>query len=120
MAKVNIAGLDKANVLAALYNNSRPQGFGALRAKAGDMTVDEARTYLETGDDHAQDFELVRESRAKYDERLYFDYLNGRVLKVDIGGDEFDSWGYDRDLGQGLAERVITRLRETGEISKIS
>lgn len=42
---------------------------------------------------------------------LYFDYFVGRVLKVDLSGDEFDPWGYDRDNGAGAAQAVIDRLK---------
>jgi hypothetical protein len=33
-------------------------------------------------------------------------------MKVHIGGDEFDPWGYDRDNGDGAAQRVIDTLRD--------
>lgn len=36
---LNIKGLDKAEVLKALYNNSRVQGMGFLQAMAGEMTT---------------------------------------------------------------------------------
>ncbi len=41
----------------------------------------------------------------------YFDYLAGRVMKIDLSGDELDPRLYDRDLGQGAAERTIDALR---------
>jgi hypothetical protein len=40
-----------------------------------------------------------------------FDYLKGRVMKVNLSGDEFDPWLYDRDNGQGAAERAIASIR---------
>jgi hypothetical protein len=95
---ISINGLDKAAVLAALYNSSRPQGLGFLRATPGDMTRDEARQVIIDGDDHGH-------------RDLYFDYVKGRVLKVDLGGDTFDPCLYDRDNGEGAAERVIETLR---------
>lgn len=42
---------------------------------------------------------------------LYFDYLYGRVMKVNITHDEFDPWLYDRDNGNGAAQRAIDNLR---------
>ena len=87
---INLAGLDKAAVLAALYNASRPLGMGFLRYDPADMTVEEARELLK-----------------KYS---YFDYLKGRVMKVDLLGDSFDPWLYDRDNGKGAAMRVISAL----------
>jgi hypothetical protein len=31
----------------------------------------------------------------------YFDYLKGRVMKIDLSGEMMDTWLYDRDNGQG-------------------
>jgi hypothetical protein len=44
-------------------------------------------------------------------EQVYFDYLRGRVMKVDLSKDAFDPWLYDRDNGAGAAERAVSRLR---------
>lgn len=100
---IDISGLDKGAVLAALYNASQPMGLGHLRARSADMTVEEAWTYLIAGDDLNRDMpQLPRR-------RTYFDYLNGRVMKVDLGGDELDPWGYDRDNGDGAAWRALVK-----------
>jgi hypothetical protein len=32
-------------------------------------------------------------------------------MKVDLSGDAFDAWLYDRDNGQGAAREVIANLR---------
>lgn len=88
---INIAGMDKATILAALYNNAGPQGRGYLVAQQGDMTIEQARALLERG--------------------TSFDYIQGRVLKVRLSGDTFDPWLYDRDNGEGKAARVIDALR---------
>lgn len=89
---INIKGLDKAEVLKELYNNSRVQGLGFLQATGRDMTTEEARELLK--------------------EQTYFDYLYGKVMKVDLKSDEcFEEFLYDRDNGEGSAERVINRLR---------
>jgi hypothetical protein len=88
---MNIKGISKAKILAALYNASRPQGMGFLQAKQGDMSEVEAQKLLDAG-------------------HTYFDYLHGRVMKIDLsGGDELDTWLYDRDNGRGAAEDAITR-----------
>jgi hypothetical protein len=42
--------------------------------------------------------------------RIYFDYFNGKVMKVDIANDEFDPYLYDRDNGPGAAQYAIDRL----------
>jgi hypothetical protein len=90
---IDIAGLDKADVLAALYNASKQQGMGFVHARgASSMTVEEAQ----------QELDNRREP--------CFDYLHGRVMKVDLSDNHLDEWGYDRDNGQGAAERAIAPL----------
>ncbi|MCL4379632.1 hypothetical protein M1589_03755 [Candidatus Marsarchaeota archaeon] len=95
---VSIEGLDKAAVLAALYNGARAQGLGFLHYNPKPMTVEEAKGILEA--------------------QTNFDYLNGRVLKVDLsdkGGTactSFNPWAYDRDNGEGAAAEAIQALRD--------
>lgn len=93
--RVDIQDLNKADVLAGLYNNARSQGMGIQQYDPSPMSRDEARAILE--------------SRGA----AYFDYLKGRVMKVDLAGDSFDPWGYDRDNGPGKAQRVVTSIRES-------
>jgi len=38
---------------------------------------------------------------------MYFDYLRGRVMKIDLSKDYLDTSSYDRDNGQGAAEYAI-------------
>lgn len=107
---VSIAGLNKAAVLAALYNASAPTGMGrmwAIRAPAT-MTVADAQAIIEgRGDD-----EEVMFGNATASPYLTFDYLHGRPLKIDLRGDAFDPWGFDRDNGvPGTAAAIIARLR---------
>jgi hypothetical protein len=88
---IKIEGLDKAAVLAALYNASRQQGMGFMHARgASGMTIEEARKELEG--------------------TTYFDYLHGRVMKIDLSGDDMDEWLYDRDNGQGAAYAALKPL----------
>lgn len=101
---ISIAGLDKAKVLAALYNRAKPQGLGHLHYTPEPMTVEEARVLLT---EHAGDD----------DRGAYFDYLIGRVMKVRIGGDELDPRLYDRDNGAGAAAAAIDAIREPGPTS---
>lgn len=89
---MNIANYDKAEVLAALYNNAKVQGLGFLQAESGDMTKDEAAKILEESHDK------------------YFDYLKGRVMKISLAKDEVETWLYNRDNGNYAAERVIGAL----------
>ncbi len=89
---MNITGLNKAEVLAALYNNARTQGMGVLHYQPGDMSIDEAQKFLDDG-------------------VTYFDYVKGRVMKVDLGVEELDTFLYNRDNGDGAAERVLEGMK---------
>ena len=91
---INISGLNKAEVLKTLYDNSHVQGLGILQTVPdGYVTVEHCQMLLET---------------TGYP---YFDYLYGRVLKVDLSDDSFDERLYDRDCGPGAARRAIEKLR---------
>ena len=92
---VSIQGLDKAEVLKALHDNSKAQGMGFLHFEKEGLSVDQCRELLEETTD--------------------FDYLQGRVMKVNLSGDSFDAWGYDRDNGEGAAEKAIAHLRESAK-----
>ena len=49
------------------------------------------------------------------EKQTYFDYLYGRVLKVDLSGDGFDERLYDRDCGEGAAQRAVDSIRAERE-----
>lgn len=88
---INIKGMNKANVLQALFNHSKQQGLGVLdESGRKSMSIDDAKSIVE--------------------QSLRFDYLRGRVLKVDISGDQFNEWCYDRDNGQGAALQAIESI----------
>lgn len=93
MGTIDLKGLDKAAVLAALYNASKPQGMGFLHYDPTPMTVEQAQELLERTTD--------------------FDYLMGRVMKINLGGDTLNTWGYDRDNGEGAAAKAIESLQAT-------
>ena len=90
---VNIKGLDKAKVLKALYDNSKIKGMGFLQAvPEGTVTVEHCRELLK--------------------KHTYFDYLYGKVMKVDLSNDdEFREYLYDRDNGDGAAQRAINSIK---------
>lgn len=94
---INISGMNKAEVLAKLYNASQPLGMGILQFTPEDMTVAEAQAIIDAG---TTDVFHARNC-------LYFDYLKGRVMKVDLSGDQFDPALYDRDNGRGAAALAI-------------
>ena len=91
---IDITGLDKAVILAALYNAAKPQGLGVLHYTPDDMTRAEAAKIV-----------------ANTELQLYFDYIKGRVLKVNLSGDTLNPNAYDRDNGAGAAARVLALLR---------
>ena len=51
----------------------------------------------------------------------YFDYLKGRVMKVDLSEDDgFEEWLYDRDNGEGAAQSALDNyLLEKNNINNI-
>jgi len=85
---ISLKDKNKAEILAKLYNASHPQGLGFLHADSNAMTIEEAQALLDSG-------------------QTYFDYLKGRVMKIDLGGVELDPRLYDRDNGQGAAVAAI-------------
>lgn len=89
--EIQIGNLHKGEVLAALYNASKLQGRGFLQSDSALMTKDEADTIL----CHTRDFQ----------------YIRGRVLKVNLSSNSFDPCLYDRDNGEGAAERAISQLQ---------
>jgi len=88
--KINLEGVDKAEVLASLYNRSKPLGMGFFHAVDGNMDAAEARDLLS--------------------KETYFDYLKGRVMKVSFRKDVLDTRLYDRDNGNGAAYKAIAHL----------
>lgn len=100
---VSIKGLNKAALLAAFYNASRPMGMGFLQAREGDMTLEYAQKLIDGQD--TGDYPGGRR------ETLYFDYVHGRPLKIDLKDDEMSVWGFDRDHGEGATERIVNKIR---------
>lgn len=101
---INIKGLDKAAVLCALFNGAKQIGAGAIFHPEGakPMTSDSAKEFILLGDDSTRQFGKEPE--------LYFDYLLGRPLKVDLSQDDLYIDLYDRDNGQGAALRALQPL----------
>lgn len=96
MTVIDISGLDKAEVLAALYNGSKQLGLGFLHQQGADaLSVERAREELKSSH--------------------YFDYLHGRVMKILLSGDELETALYNRDNGANSAERIIEKLRQESE-----
>ena len=87
MNTINIKGMDKAEVLIKLYNASKPQGMGFLMPWQNELTKEQAIKLLSEG--------------------TYFDYLYGRVLKINLSGDTLNTVLYDRDNGPGAAAKAL-------------
>jgi hypothetical protein len=100
MDAIDITGLDKAAVLAALYNASQPLGMGFLNPLAREaLTIEGAREIL---------------ADCEKDGDYYFDYLQGRVMKIDLKDDnEVLVRMYDHDNGTGAAARAVEALRSS-------
>ena len=96
---VDITGLSKAAVLAAMFNASRPQGMGFISSLSGPESLD---------------IEAAEKEIAKTLDFVYldFDYVFGRPLKLNLTEDSFDPRGFDRDNGgSGSAQKIVDRLR---------
>lgn len=87
---IDIAALNQAEVLAALYNHSKAQGLGFLQYDPTPMTPEEAARLLE--------------------HETSFDYVKGRVLKIDLSTSDLDERLYDRDNGEAAARRALAPL----------
>lgn len=103
---MDISGLDKAAVLAALYNRARPVGAGFFEYRFAPMTVEVAQQLLNSG-------------------QTYFDFLNGRGMKIDLSGelwgdDEVGVLSYNGYNGDNAAEKAVAELVETGDVNPVS
>ncbi|MFE4653561.1 hypothetical protein [Streptomyces sp. NPDC056707] len=93
---IDLSGLSKAHVLTALYNNAAlPPTHTVPNPRTGPMTVPEAELWMRRQDGR-------------------FDYVEDRLLRVDLSHSEFSPRGYDQANGLGLAQQVIDHLRTTG------
>lgn len=109
MVAIYIAGIPKAELLAALVNGTRPLGMGVLQ-DIGPMTVERAQARIDALQSHDSPQVSAMQSMSGGG-RLCFDYVEGRPVKSEIGGDMFDPHLYDRDAGEGAAEQVVAKLR---------
>lgn len=94
---IDIKGLNRAEVLAALYNEASPGGaqrMSWMQWQPGNMTVAEAESHLASilADD-------------------WIDYLGGRALKIKFEGDQLEDRLYDREYGDAKAHWVVMKLR---------
>jgi len=90
---MDITGINKAEILQALYNGSKVIGMGIFQATDREVTKEIAQN-------------LLNERPSKS-----FDYLYGKVMKIDLSSDNLDTFLYNRDIGEGAAERIINAIR---------
>ena len=105
---INVAGIDRAELLAALHNGTKVLGMGRFQALGRDITVSEAREAL--NNEGTPDYPMRRFKPGEFD----FDYFYGKPLKVRVVGDLLYGAGrYDRDApgGEGSCQKIIDSLR---------
>jgi len=109
--EIDISSLKTADVLAALYNAARCGGgpFAPRQYTPEDMTLEAAQSLINEIRD------TTRGEASRQRSVLYFDYLRGRVMKVDISGPMLDPRLYDRDNGEGAARRALEPLLDLGK-----
>ena len=95
---IRISGLKHCDILIALYNRAKPLGRGHLQFDPKPMTVEQAQKILA--------------KMPTAGSSIYFEYLSGRVMKVDIVGPDLDPRLYDRDNGEGAALEALQPLLE--------
>lgn len=88
---INLNKYNKADVLAALYNNSHPQGLGILHFNPAKMTRADAEELLNN--------------------QTYFDYLYGRIMKVDLSSNTLEPWDTTEIMVKVLHKLLLTLFK---------
>lgn len=97
---LSIEGLDPAEIILRLYNNSKYQGVSWLGAVSEEKTRDDMQ-------------EILVDGGIDNGKVVWFDYLYGKVMKVGITYKEISRADlYDRDVGNGECKRIVDELRE--------
>lgn len=91
----------EAQLIHGLYHGTPPLGMGFLHHK-NVLTVEDVQTEIQ---DYADNSGM-----------LYVDYFFGHPLKVNINTKDktFDERLYDRDAGDGAAQKVVDSLSAVG------
>jgi hypothetical protein len=101
MSLVTVAGLNKSLLLIALHAAAEPKG----------------KLLLSPEDAH-RELDKRRREAGPLGNPLYFDYLHGKCLKVNLAGDVLDTALYNRDNGEGRAEDAIASLKSACDMSE--
>ncbi len=94
--EINITNLDKYKILKALFYVAKPKEFNSLQ---------QYNSKHELTNDLIDN--LVRQNGGRWD----FYCIAGRSLGIDINGDSFNPWFFDRYNGTGTAQQVIDNLQ---------
>ena len=119
MSSVDITGLPREAVLAALYNAATPRGMGFSHYDARPMDAAQAlRVINERGNDllhmvHKLNPGIFPAPKPRL--TLAFDYVYGRPLKVHLVSERIDARFYDEIHGEGRAQLVVDILRSSGD-----
>lgn len=98
--EIDITGIDKAELLASLWNQQLVTGLGFLVDRK-ELTVEDARTYIEKW-------------RLKDSDVVSFDWIAGRPIKVAFVGNALrhaDLYDRDNPCGPGSCRRIVDGLR---------
>lgn len=97
METVNISGLNKIDLLKALWENSKPAAYFEHMVKTPpEFNVKEAAQALDQN----------------LNSHFEVDYLSGRLIKCDFRNDEVSPKSYDKQFGSGSFKRVVDKLRK--------
>ena len=98
-AKVNVAGLDKRELILALWAKSKTAKF----FESPWSVASGIQAPINCNEDELD--------KVLQHPEMYADYLSGRVMKTRFKGDEVDPWGYDRENGPGAMQAVVNEMR---------
>ncbi len=98
--KVDITGLDKAELLIKLWMKSKNASF-----------------FRSTGTPLPQP-PTIEDARAELERSLNVDYFKGRVIKTNFGSNQIDPFGYDRDNGTNCFAKIVEDMRSQSSNSK--
>ena len=95
--KINIKGVDKVKLLAALFNAAGPEGPTRMTYKPRHvMSKHEAHEWLE------RHYEMAATPH------IY--YIEGRRINLDISGDKVDPYAWDKRHGWGAFSKIVNSL----------
>lgn len=94
-SRIDIRGIEKVALLAALYNAARPGASDVFNTRTAPMTGSEAQ-------------DIINRTKGP----LCFSHVKGRALMVNITGDALDAAKYDEKNGKNAAKEVVARLRQ--------